>query len=625
MYAQQMALVFTDQTGSNAAVVAMFEQAMYERLGNAYLTQAALAYTADVYAGTIEKIPPNLYGPVLQTGTPTPGVAFTPAKIPLNPGNPVSEPLAVLVTTPTQSGDTTDPFVAVDLTYTATNIEHQIAPADGSGYQASSWLHFVLPPASFAPSLGPTKIPMILRAYPSSPIMASQTGPSTVADPLTVTEATEWTYAFTYSLPSHYPQDVITISVEFNLMPAGMLAMATIADAFPALAQFFTVYPAIVPDLDGSLSTLTKSAPAGQFAIALAAVQSVTEMLDRIAPPTMPESEAVRRFTVAPHRRAFTSGTGATYHFSLQETTAADANPPVVLKNVPADSLVVTVTVPKDGGEVPGVELAQQYFDPNNPGNAQYTTTPVGPPSIDKNSHVTTQQYYFIDITTSKPVPFLTAQSFGPRTVFYPGLQILDLQDAQASAYLTRNQNLVPGRTTTSGFVYQTPEVTFTAPCRPTIVQTDPIDIGAIAPPPKPAPKVSAAPRSLSDNLTALFYTLVEGASATSASFQLTVAYQYQLSGNAVTIPILMQPALPVSWAVGSDTMAPMIAGLTTAITSWFNQVEPIGGGQLLISLTVLTTVTQQLLPLVRLTSLELSLSDIVNPSLSVATLTAHQ
>ena len=84
-----------------------------------------------------------------------------------------------------------------------------------------------------------------------------------------------------------------------------------------------------------------------------------------------------------------------------------------------------------------------------------------------------------------------------------------------------------------------------------------------------------------------------------------------------------MQPALPVSWAIGKDTLAPMIADLSAAIASWFTQVQPVGGGQLLISLTVLTTVTQQLLPLVRLTSLELSLSDI-SPALTVATLAAR-
>ncbi len=85
MYAQQMALVFTDQSGANTAVAAMFTQAMYEQLGNAYLTQAALQYTADIYAGVIDDTPPNLYGPVTQTTSAVPGVAFTPAKIPLQP------------------------------------------------------------------------------------------------------------------------------------------------------------------------------------------------------------------------------------------------------------------------------------------------------------------------------------------------------------------------------------------------------------------------------------------------------------------------------------------------------------------------------------------------------------
>ncbi len=378
-----------------------------------------------------------------------------------------------------------------------------------------------------------------------------------------------------------------------------------------------TVYPEIVPDLTGSLATLTTAAPQAQFATALAAVQSVTEILDRIAPTTAQES--LRQFTVHPYRRAFGSSTATTYTCSVQETRADEAIPPVTVKGVMPDSLAITVTVPDGGGEVPFIEYSQQYYDPANPGNTRYVTTPAGPPVVHPKTKVTTQQYYVVDTTVPAPVPFATAQSFGPRTVLYEGLQILDLQDAQASAYLTRNQQLVKGRTTAPGFVYQTPEVSFTAPCRPTIVQTTPISVGAIAPPPPPAPQVGVAPRSLSDNLTALFYTLVEGASATtSAQLQLTVGYQYLLSGVPVTLPILMQPALPVSWASGSDTLAPMIADLTTAITGWFDAVQPIGGGQLLISLTVLTTVTQLLVPLVRLTSLELALSDI-SPALPVA------
>ncbi len=150
-------------------------------------------------------------------------------------------------------------------------------------------------------------------------------------------------------------------------------------------------------------------------------------------------------------------------------------------------------------------------------------------------------------------------------------------------------------------------------------MQTGPIDVGAIAPPPPPAPQVPSAPRSLADNLNALFYTLVAGASATSASFQIVVGYRYLLSGIPVTLPILMLPALPVSWASGNDTLAPAIADLAAAISSWFDDVQPVGGGQVQLSLTVLTSVTQQLVPLVRLTALEIALSDIANPPLTVA------
>ncbi|MDB5028136.1 MAG: hypothetical protein JWO66_1825, partial [Candidatus Eremiobacteraeota bacterium] len=620
MYAQQLEAVFVDQSGADATTVAAaFAQSMLEQLGNAYQTQAALQYSADVVAAIVEPPPttlmPNLYGPVLQSGTPVPGIAFTATKIPLATANDV--PLAFLVTTPSRtSGDTEASNIPVSLVYSPTNVEHQRAslPQIPGDYIASSWLQFVLPPPadptdphSIARSLGTVDIPMVLRSYPSNPALASQQGTQMYQGqlpPSAITQATQWTYGFTYSLPAYYPQDTVYATVVFNIMAPPPMMLASFADVFGWLAEFVTVYPDVERDLDAALRTLTPASTGAQVQTANVAIQSVNAMLGKITGVSHVDAKEHRRqprLAIRPRSHGLIGATDPPWQFTLTEAQYGQLKPqpPAPL---PADALVITVT--SLAGPVPVVQLAGYKTN-----DAAVTPVPGA----------TTVQYYFTQGTGTTVLAFDDAQTLR-RTVQYPTLQILDKQDAQVNVHVTRNEKLVNTRVTNPDFVYRTADVTFQAPCLPSILYTGALDISQIAPSKPPAP------RSLQAHLTALFTTLVSGASQSAMSLALSVGYQYTVNPSPtgvalpVTVPILMQPPLRVYWGTGTTPpgdvkLTDMIADVASAIATWFSTTQPSSvNGTLLFSLTVMASLTQTTMPLLRLTDLQLEIDDIAPP-----------
>jgi hypothetical protein len=508
----------------------------------------------------------------------------------------------------------------VSLTYAPSNIEHQRQPVPQiTGYIASSWLQFVKqPPAdpsdprSIARSLGNVDVPIVLRIYPANPALIGQSGSPTYTGTLppgAIEEATQWTYAFTYSLPGYYPQDIVYGTVIFNVAEKSLDALAALADTFPWLAEFVSVYPDVARDLQHWLALITpattKKSP--EFAPATIAVQSVNAMLGKItgiSPVNANQHQPRERLTIRPRSSTRVSSTDAPWNFKLNEAHAGDLNPRPAT-TLPDDALVITVTtiadpVSQTTGPVPEVQ-----FPGYTTNNAAGTPVPGA----------LTIQYYFTD--SQGNVLLVDDARLFRRTVQYPTLRILDKQDAEIHVHVTRNENLVTGRVTNDNFVYRTAEVAFTGPCMPSILYTGPIDIAQIAPPKPPAPQ------SLEQQLTTLFTTLTNGASRSEMSLQLAVAYRYPLNAGTltaplpVTVPILMQPPLPVFWGkgptpVGYVALADMIHDLSAAIITWFKADMPAtNGGALLFSLTIMSSLTMSPMPLLRLSDLELALTDV--------------
>ena len=453
MYAQQLQPVFqAQQSASNASVTPTFEQTMLQQLSNAYSTQAALQFEADVVADIVEDPspaePPNLYGAIVQNGAPVPGIAFSTAKVPLATATGV--PLTFLVSTPAQTaGFQAASAISVDLAYVPSEVEHQIglvpgidSPVGSTPYYASTWLQFVNPlPAAMTAALGSFEVPMVLRAYPASPALLTQTGAATDPTASDVVDLTEWTYSLTYSLGVHYPQDTVYGTVLFNVQVPPALAAAELADSFAALAEFVTVFPAVSVDLDGALAQLTPASEGQSVQTALGAVNAVNSMLNAIVTGSTGTAE---RFTVRSRRRRFGSATGASWEFSIREEPAGAG-----------DGSPLVVTVLPISGPAPEVLIAGYTAQPYQQG-----TPPPG-----------ATQYCYTDSTTGAMLSFEQAQVIGPRSVAYPNLPVLDQQDALATIWVTRNENLVsdPAVVTNPAFVFRTPDVAFSSPLQPTV------------------------------------------------------------------------------------------------------------------------------------------------------------
>jgi hypothetical protein len=177
---------------------------------------------------------------------------------------------------------------------------------------------------------------------------------------------------------------------------------------------------------------------------------------------------------------------------------------------------------------------------------------------------------------------------------------------------------------TSPAFVYRTPDATFTAPCMPSIVATEQFLIEMIG-----STNQQPVTRSLADHLTVLFQALLTDASTQTMDVQISVLYQYDLNPQAgsaalpVTVPVLMQPPLAVTWSgtppAGGISLQQMIADLSAAITSWFSTNQPsLDGGALLFSLAIMSNLTLQPMPLLRFTDLQLDLQ-YVQPALTGA------
>lgn len=613
MYSTQMIPVFTDQVSAPVSTIQeAFAQQMLSLLSNAYSTQAALQYAADVVAepAIAKETPPNLYGTISQVTTAV-NVAFTAVKIPL--AKAFGTPLPFLITTPNQTaGFTQSSFITLDLAYAVTDIEHQIGQVPGiDGYLASTWLKPVLPLAgtlgsqgTLSAALGTVQVPMILRSYPATPTLIQQSGVETNPSATDLADLMQWTYSIDYSVPFHYFQDTLTWTVLFNVTATGT-ELASFNDSFNAMAQFVTVFPSVQQDLVGALAQITaQTTDPNVLKTANAALGSLVAMLDYITglhqAPSSPPAMTRNAFSARPRSAGLNNGTP--YEFSIQESSGAAGGYP--------NALIVTamiLTSPFDSASAP--DFTVQVV----------SSTPYTPTILSTQGN--TIQFYYVD-PHGNVLDAQAGQQIPDRTIEVSGLQILDNQNAIASAFVRRNQNLVPQRTTSNSFVYETPTLSFLNLLQPTISTSEPIDIAMIG-----STNGKPVVRSLNAHLTALFGAFTQETSRSTLTVQLTCFYQFALNGQIgssslnVALPVFTQPPLAITLTgtppQNGISLTQAIEDLCTAITTWFADAGPsTTGGELAFSLTIMTDqeTGSMLMPLLTLQDLELYLTDITPP-----------
>ncbi|HRW81883.1 MAG TPA: LysM domain-containing protein [Methanothrix sp.] len=603
--------VFDDELcdGQDEEAREAFRQQLLVRLSNAYSTNAVIQFEADVNTGVPQPDdpnPPRIYGaPVPEDDTESQNgdVSLTTAKLVLE--NRTENLTFLMQTKDTKQGD--DPsspmqsYVPLDLSFRGLNIEHEIGELPGIyNYEASSWLSFVNLPEgdgdfSLERYLGKFDVPLVLRAIPTPPSMIGQTGLPSSDDinASNIDKAVMWDYSFVYSQSYHEPQDDISFRVVFNLKPASRALSRSMDDIFPALAEFVTVYPAVAKDLDGVLREIDKAAEDGERSTALKALESFVNLVGRVAKAWAPLNDITKFAGDFDNMRDFVDAC----EFSIKEMSKSMSDP----DRTAVEALMVRVSL--NGNWPSGIDLPKVAIE-------EYDTVQL--PSNDSEI-----DFVFRSHDDGKYLTASLGRAIPGRTVTLPQINVMEEQSARSTSWLSRNETLVPERKTASPFVYRTSEIQFANPHRPKLRSDDLIDISLVG-----SPDGEPVSRRLAEHLSSLFENLFKNqttGSKDSFSLQLECSYEYRVNSELpwVTLPVLFVPSSSFDPSVprrgrssDQDTSGSFVSELSQEILRWFEENSPYEGkkGILKFDLTLLSNLTVQSMPLLRLSNLSLPL-----------------
>jgi len=206
------------------------------------------------------------------------------------------------------------------------------------------------------------------------------------------------------------------------------------------------------------------------------------------------------------------------------------------------------------------------------------------------------------------------ARNIPGRTFILPDMDILERQNAQTEIYLTRNADIVPGKTIAKPFIYQTPRVSFERPLCPTLFNDDPINLATIY---GGSANVTPVKRTLACQLGVFYEALFANAGTKDITLQLGLSYEYPINKEIqkIHLPVYLMPPTKVAIRKGgsgtplNDVIATQVAGWDT----WFKTNTPeTDEGTLLFDLTVMSDLTERPMPTLKLTGLYLPIADLV-------------
>ncbi len=626
-----------------------YKQALLERLSNAYAPSAVLQFPAQVGAqisepemNDQEPLTPQLYGPIEKNsstqstqdkGKQTESITLSSPKIPLTTtSKDKPAQLTTLLTahisdnTPTSAGSDSG-TVTVQGSYQGSNIEHQIGLLkDIQDYHASSWLEFVIPlndnssssqtdtttnPSYFNGQIGPVTVPLVLRAYPSTPNMQSQAQDIQNQGNVSLTdnghslyEIRRWKYKYTYSQDYHYPQDFVTGSTTFNHRVAlGLMdALETQPDLFDTLAEFTTQYPAIEKDLNSYLQNINGiSSQSDDTKNAWAALESLYTLINYVA-DSLNNSSWIR-----PDRNMLTAmdpQSAQPFAYTIIEIGGPieglheDALIVSIVGNLPAGISTPTV-------EIDGYTSETYQLDETLKEKFQNILK-----SLDLPLTTTINAYSFFN-TDTNPKNWLTlnaGRAIPARSLIIPIDDVLVRQNAQSSLKTVRNKE-INGIEIADPFVYETAEVSFTNPLTPGVFRRG-LDIAQVG-------GDKPATRTIEDHLANLFDNLFAQDAPAVNTLQMTTTYSYSINeiSNVVSLPILFLAPLKTDRSADAkddgDTkpLSDTIKTIASGIDQWFKDNKvPSNGGVFWFDLTILTNLTEKPSPLLTIDNMNLDI-----------------
>jgi LysM repeat protein len=485
-----------------------------------------------------------------------------------------------------KDGKQFDDVFKINLFHQINALEHQIHTVNGiDGYQASSWLTFVLPDSFDTPgqrkllvSLGEQTIPVPLRAYPTPPSLSEQIFvPLATHGELRKVRLWDYRCHYEYVGAAH---DKILASIKLNVPPDKALRArfddATNPDLFAALVQFTNAFPDIAKDLDQYLATRTNDE------VAFNAIRSFAWLVQRAANAWKNWQNACLLHKEAPQE-------STEYHFEITQQ-AEDVSGVAAL----------VVTVEGDGSSLLLPQLPQVEI-------AGYQTKV-------KSQTGKSVSYYFAG--DEKPLSYEIGRNLSTRQLVFKDFDILKIENAWAGAAIKRNEKLLPDKITNPNFVFQSPVVRFANVLTPLLDLDTEIDIAVYSETPARLSKV------LSNFLIAFFEGAQTGGSD-DRTIRLSAAYSYGLQDSGdrgtefmegpdleVTIPILLTTPAPIPISKeGLSPDSPLIKSVSETIEAWFLN-NPSGmdqSGKLLFDLSIYSSLSKSQLPVLRLRRLSLA------------------
>jgi hypothetical protein len=408
----------------------------------------------------------------------------------------------------------------LNLDFRLTGLEYAIeAPPAVFGYERSEWLQFVRPldednptAATIATGVGQLDVPIPLRAYPTPPRLVTQLAEPTYSDeevaagaslPERLQRTKAWTYRVVVDI-EEAAQDVVYLDVGFNFgPPLESLALEVLDDPFDALAEFVVNYPAIREDLANLLL------PPAQLAADQAKQDAAASAVGALA--TIAGDLAAHWGPVRPGKAAAAGGGGPvpakSYGFRLDSRTRSGPDGTNLM-----DSLVLTSTEDQATWGPDGVPPALGYLDADG--------------SLVELQRVTDSTSEKVVYEFTGNVPAFARRSY---SLWYADLDAVAIQNARTSAWLTRNEALVPGATTDPSFVYRTPEVHFHDPIAPSILRGESLSIGS--------GQTSGLAAAVGGVFTGLLGTPPADA-ATQEKLALRYGYRVAAAGGATRAPV---------------------------------------------------------------------------------------
>ncbi|UTY59515.1 hypothetical protein [Massilia sp. erpn] len=600
--ATRTAPVLEAQRGADPASAAeRLRQQLLIRLGEAYKVTTIVSYPMKVKAslhGVDASAAPRLYGtPQIAgggngTAQADKNYSFSSAKLTLGAAGKSDLSFLFYAKRPGDSA-----LADFDIDYAVTNLEHDIGPVNGiKGYEASSWLSFLLPPGAqdaaagnpLYRKLGPVSIPIPLRAYPPAPSMTSQSQRQSLPAQAKLAQILQWDYRYGYA-NAGMQQDTVHTIVRMNIAdPLQELAgLDESKKLFEVLAQFTSVQNQLSASFGNYLRRVNRSMKGGDETVVrarrgLASLLSLMNDAVSYLPKWRPSGGA--DIDEPGNYYVITQGADPAYPARFLVTLKPDGTRQVVYPDLPPPQMLLDgyATVPADRKDA-------FWFTRQVDGKTVYLD-PAGARSIDV------------------------------RQIAIANLELFKYQNAWAAAYVKRNE-FFGDKAASERFVYTSQLAKFANLLRPLI---DHAHAMAVSDPERAQP---APPRlALEPTLRRFFMDLFASAHGAGQMITLEARYSYPLMQGSqageqivVTQPVLLKPYAPVG--TGEQGVAAFAAGLAKALSLWFQDqmpnYDPRGSGQRLggfsFDLSIFATIGNpgNRMPLLRLRNLDLPLSDL--------------